>query len=224
SPDGNEIAYATNTVTDRPGVRIGRSELWAVNVASEKKRRVSLGDAVQPSWSPHGHRIAYWGVVRGQWDIYTVPSKGGEPAPVTSDAAVDWNPVWSPDGMYLYFSSNRGGSFNIWRVPIDEHSGRTLGEPQSVTLASPYVAHLSFSADGRHLAYASIDLRADIQKAAFDPVSATITSEPEWLIRGSRLWAFPDPSPDNQWLAFQSFSVQEDLFVSRTDGTDLRQL
>jgi Tol biopolymer transport system component len=29
---------------------------------------------------------------------------------VTTDAAMDWNPVWSPDGKYLYFASDRGGA------------------------------------------------------------------------------------------------------------------
>jgi TolB protein len=118
-----------------------------VKIATGEKRRVTEG--VQPSWSPHGHRIAYW---RFQ-DIYTIPVVGGEPTPITSDTAVDWTPVWSADGRYVYFSSNRGGSFNVWRVPIDELSGKTLGPLEQVTTPSPYVAHLSFSADGRHLAY-----------------------------------------------------------------------
>ncbi len=58
-------------------------------------------------------RIAYWSYESRMTitrDIWTVPANGGEPTPVTEDAHVDWNPVWSPDGKYLYFSSDRGGS------------------------------------------------------------------------------------------------------------------
>ena len=84
-------------------------------------------DAVQPSWSPHGHRVAYWGLRGGNRDIWTVPAKGGEPVAVTADPHLDWNPVWSPDGFHLYFSSDRGGSMNVWRVKIDENIGEAAG-------------------------------------------------------------------------------------------------
>ena len=52
---------------------------------------------------------------------------GEQPVPVTQDPAVDWNPVWAPDGKSLYFLSNRDGVMNLWRVPIDEATGKTLG-------------------------------------------------------------------------------------------------
>ena len=153
------------TLLTTPSIGSSISELWAVKVATGETRRLTEGDAVQPRWSPHGHRIAYWAnpiaVGRRQRDIYTIPAAGGEAVAVMSDAALDWNPVWSPDGMYLYFSSNRGGTLNLWRVPIDEQSGRTLGPPEAITTPSPYVAHLSFSADGRRLVYASY--RRDIE-------------------------------------------------------------
>ena len=53
---------------------------------------------------------------------------------VTDDPALDRNPVWSPDGQELYFISDRGGSMNLWRVGIDESTGRTRGSPQPVTV------------------------------------------------------------------------------------------
>jgi len=66
--------------------------------------------------------------------------------------------VWSPDGRYLYFSSRRGGSMNIWRVAVDEKSGAVRGMPEAVTAigASTEAEHLSFSHDGRHLAYVAL--------------------------------------------------------------------
>ena len=228
SPDGNDVLYATENVVDNPFTRNSISELWAVKVATGEKTRLSEGDAVQPRWSPHGHRIAYWAnpvsLGRRQRDIYTIPAAGGEAVAVTSDAALDWNPVWSPDGMYLYFSSNRGGTLNLWRVPIDEQSGRTLGQPEAITTPSPYVAHLSFSADGRRLVYASIVATSNIQKAAFDPATGTAKNEPTWVTRGSKLWGSAWLSPDGEWLAFSSIREQEDIYISRPDGSSLRQL
>ena len=41
--------------------------------------------------------------IEGQRDIYTIPAEGGTPVAVTADAAIDWNPVWSPDGRHSVF-------------------------------------------------------------------------------------------------------------------------
>ena len=86
SPDSKEIVYATEPVLGEPHNRnVRTSELWAVNSETGAKRRIFDSDGV-PSWSPHGHRIAYWriripGRGLGQRDIWTVPATGGEPCP-----------------------------------------------------------------------------------------------------------------------------------------------
>jgi Tol biopolymer transport system component len=174
SPDGKEILFATENVRGNPYLRMSPSELEAVNIETDIGRRVFQGDAVQPQWSPHGQRIAYWAFLSSgrdpaQRDIWTIPATGGSPVSITNDAAVDWNPVWSPDGKYLYFVSDRGGSMNVWRVAIEETSGKPLSEPEAVTTPSPYVGFLSFSADGRLMAYASSDITSNIQQVGFDP-------------------------------------------------------
>ena len=158
SPDGLRLVFAT----DDPNVfNRAPSQLWIVTLASGETSRVEEDDAVQPSWSPNGFRIAYWaalgkGRIEGQRDIYTIPAEGGTPVAVTADAAIDWNPVWSADGRHLYFSSNRGGSMNVWRVAIDERSGQVSGPAEALTAPSAFAGHLSVSRDGRQLASASV--------------------------------------------------------------------
>ncbi|MDA2939056.1 serine/threonine-protein kinase [Acidobacteria bacterium AH-259-A15] len=228
SPDGREILCAMENVNWSPqGRSMVGSQLWAVDVASGEKRQVTRGeDAVQPHWSPHGERIAYWGLRKGgQRDIWTIPAEGGEPVPVTSDAALDWNPIWSPDGDYLYFSSDRGGSMNLWRVPIEEKTGKVLGSPEAVTSGvSVSTHHLSLSRDGRRLAYAARVGSANVQKVSFDPSQETLAGQAVWITQGSRRWGASDPSPDGEWLAFTSSGKQEDVFIIRSDGTGQRQL
>src|SRR5205823_7101797 len=107
---------------------------------------------------------------------------------------------------------------------IEERSGRVLGPPEAITAPSRFVAHLTFSADGSRLAYASIDLTQNIQRIAFDPVTETIQGEPVAVTTGSKLWANLDLSADGQWLAVTSDKPQEDVYVARADGTGLRQL
>ena len=225
SPDGTRIVYATDDATVQ-----GRSifsELWTVVVATGEKRRIFEGDAVQPSWSPNGLRIAYWtafGEHTGQRDISTIPAAGGVAVPVTSDASVDWSPIWSPDGRFLFFSSDRGGPMNLWRVPIDERTGRTLGQPEALSAPSSSAAMMSRSADGRSVVYTSSASTQTIQSASFDSATGSIRGAPVTVIGGSRPFTGPSPSPDGRWLAFFSLTPQLDIFVSRADGTGIRQL
>ena len=97
--------------------------------------------------------------------------------------------------------------------------------PEAVTTPSPFVAHITISADGTRIAYSSILRSRNIQKLRIDPATGTPRGEPTWITTGSRLWANPDPSPDGKWVVFYS-SVQPegDLYIARTDGTGLRQL
>jgi len=202
------------------------SRVWAINVATGERRQVTNEDAIQPNWSPHGNRIAYEGRRnRAQRDIWTIPAGGGEPTEVTNDPAVEGSPVWSPDGKYLYFASDRAGSMNLWRVPIEEQTGKVLGPPEAVTTPSPYSAQLSFSLDGRRMVYSQISSRGNLQQVGFDPDKETVTGQPVWITQGSRWANTPNLSPDGEWLAFDSQrGKQEDLFVIRRDGTSLRQL
>ena len=106
-----------------PNDRAVRSSLWVVNVESSEPKRISIGDAVQPAWSPHGDRIAYWSWGKsGQRDIWTIRPDGSDPVAVTTDPALDRNEAGST-ACSIYFSSDQGGNFNLWRMPIDETSG-----------------------------------------------------------------------------------------------------
>ena len=229
SPDGREIVFTSENADLDPQNTLGLSSLLVVNVMSGEERQLGRVDAVLPSWSPHGHRIAYTtrGAIAGstRLDIWTVDRSGLNPVAVTTDGAANWNPVWSPDGTQLYFVSGRGGPINLWRVGIDEATGKATGGPEAVITPSPFVAHITISADGTRIAYSSILRSRNIQKLAIDATTGAPRGEPVWVTTGSRLWANPDPSPDGKWVVFYS-SVQPegDLYIARTDGTGVRQL
>ncbi len=170
SPDGREIVVSTASWSEVAS-RSGKGELWAIDVTSGARRRIETpGDAVQPRWSPHGQRIAYWSVSSGgQRDVFTVAAAGGGAVAVTTDAAIDWDPVWSPDGRHLTFSSDRGGTMNLWRVEIDEASGKVLGPPVPLSVPSGWAGHASLSGDGRTLAYANREVRTTLDAGGARP-------------------------------------------------------
>jgi TolB protein len=149
---------------------------------------------------------------------------GREPVAVTNDTAVDWNPIWSPDGNYLYFLSDRGGSMNVWRIPLEERTGKVLGAPEPLTTPASDTAYLSMARDGRRLAYAQRVYSSNIHRIAFDPRAGKVAGQPAAVTYGSRAPGAPSVSPDGQWLSFHSRAPQEDIFIVGKDGTGLRQL
>jgi Tol biopolymer transport system component len=226
SPDGAQLAFSTYNIQLYPQNPGAGNELWTVTVNTGETRRLLDEDAALPNWSPHNNRIAFTRTQgnRARGGIWTIPVKGGTATPVTSDPARDWNPVWSPDGKYLYFVSDRSGSMNLWRVPIDEASGKTLGDPEPITTPAAYLAHPSFSGDGKRIAYSSVLITANIQQLTLDTSNA-VKGNPAWVTSGSRLWSTPDPSPDGEWVVFYSLTQPEgQLYVSHPDGTGLRQV
>jgi serine/threonine protein kinase len=225
SPDGSDIAFATEGVAD-PAVRSGVGQIWRLRVATGERQLLFAGDGVQPCWSPHGLRIAYWGreLGRAQRTIWTIPTTGGRPIPVTSDDNLNWDPVWSPDGKYLYFASNRSGPMNLWRLAIDEASGKVLGDPEPLTTPAPWSAFLSFSRDGRHFAYATDDGKSNVERIELDADKSKALGTPIAVTGGSRSVVSFDPSPDGKWIVFSTAAPKEDLFVIHTDRTGLRQL
>lgn len=227
SPDQKQIVFTTDDTWNPTSRKINPSELWVVNVeTSEKHRLPTPGDAVQPNWSPHGDRIAFWSQnAGGSSNIFTMPAEGGQPELVTNDVSANWNPVWSPDGRYVYFASDRGGAMNLWRVRIDESSGNVLGSPEPLTAPASHIQHLSFSRDGRHLAYVHDSTIQNVEEIPFDPEKEVVVGKPRWVTQGIMNVVSPDLTADGQWMAYGTIGEKhEDLFVVGMDGRGFRQL
>jgi TolB protein len=78
-----------------------------------------------PTWSADGGKIAFVSDRdvdsdgHHNYDINILElAHPDKPKRVTTNGSWDDSPVWSPDGKYVYFRSNRGGTWGIWRVTV----------------------------------------------------------------------------------------------------------
>src|SRR5262245_57233208 len=226
SHDGREILCTREDVNDPADRTSGPRKHWAFTVSDGKERLITSDDAAQPQLSPHGRRIACWGSrQKTQRDIWTMPARGGEPVDVTNDDDLDWNPVWSPDGNYLYFLSDRAGGMKLFRVAIDEESGKVSGKIEQIPTPEGYaIRHLSFARNGE-LAYAALTQRRTLHKIAFDPARGALAGRPSQLATNSLSLDEPDVSPDGQWIACRSLvDRRENIMLLRSDGAGEQRL
>lgn len=221
SPDGKEIVIARQH-QEFPSVRT-TSELWIVNVESGAKRILVEDFAVQPSWSPDGKRIAYWYTEnRGKRIVATIPVSGGEPTVIADTSNTNWNPMWGPDGRFLYYASDRSGNMAFWRVRIDGATGAVVGEHESVSTPGKFNRHLSFSRDGKRMVYVQTNNQSNIKSAAFDAQKETIGGEPTWITRGDFEFASPELSPDgSKFVARLIRKTQDDIVSINADGSGM---
>ena len=159
----------------------------------------------------------------GARDIWTVAVGGGEAVEVTNDLHIDWNPTWSADGRLL-ICERPSGTLNLWRVPIDAATGRTMARrsPSLRPPAGPLRSACLARADGSP----SRPGRSAPRSTA-SPSTRSEAGWPEHPSSSSVARAVIDSlglSPDGEWVAFTSGGLQENIFLVRLDGTGYRQL
>ena len=100
SPDGKWIAFDDK-----------RHELWITNLESKESKKVATsenGTFYQMRWSPDSCWLAYTvNAANGYHQIWLYSIADDTHVPATSDRVDSMNPVWSPDGKWLYFLSHR---------------------------------------------------------------------------------------------------------------------
>lgn len=156
SPDSRQLAYvsfegdesAIFIQTLRTGNRVKVSDRPGINGS--------------PSFSPDGRKLVLTlGGQDGNLDIYVMDLTNRDLTRLTTNRAIDTEGTWTPDGREIYFTSDRSGGPQVYRV---DAAG---GTPERVTFEGSYNARPRLSPDGTKLATVHND-RGNFRIAVMD--------------------------------------------------------
>lgn len=216
SPDSRILYFS-----DHVG-RGGPLAIHALDLDTHTERQVTFpptdywGDGLVRV-SPDGELLAFARTrALGVTDVFVAPLDGGPATQVTDDRLKVHGIAWNHSGTELYFSSNRGGTFGLWRV------GVAGGTPQAVTVGGVNADSVAVSPDGRRLIYETETTSSRLWAVA---LPGTGDAPPTSLGHASGWVWHPQISPDGARVAFISDRAgSPELWLSNIDGTAPRRL
>jgi len=158
APDGQRLAF----VQRRRGGTTALMRLRLDTMATETLVESPLGEAIfSPRHAPDGRAIAYSAQSLNGRDLVWLDLESLKRERLTSWRALDLDPAFEPSGKALYFSSDVGGIYDVFRLDL------MTGEIFRLTRLVSGALSPDISRDGRHLALVTHSSRgADIAIAS----------------------------------------------------------
>ena len=193
SPNGRRLAFSL----DLDGGEAFHLIVLELGTGEQRDLTPNIKNSQQAnfSWSPDGESIAFISDESGQFDVYTIPSEGGEASLIYDAGYPAWKVRWSPDGLWLAVTVEAGGiDYGTYIVPA---SGK--GGGFQITLdANPIDAgQICWSPDSKNLAFTS-DIHGFNNIGIFEIATGNI----QWLTDGDGEKQFPSWSPDGKRLVY----------------------
>lgn len=204
SPDGRTLAISHHETAT------GNSIIYTLPVMGGAPKQITpIGPSYWHGWSPDGKTLAFCAERNGEFDIYTIPVKGGTETRLTSAEGLDDGPDYSPDGKFIYFNSVRTGKMKIWRMKTDGSSQEQITKDDY----NDWFPHPS--PDGKRIVFLSYE--ADVEgHPANRHVRLRMMSgngkKPEELFElfgGQGTINVPSWSPDSKKFAFVSYKLMQ---------------
>jgi len=156
SPDSRQLAYVS--------FEGSKSSIFVQTLRSGNRFQVSNKPGINgaPAFSPDGCKLVITlGGVDGNPDIYVLDVRTRQTTRLTRHRAIDTEGTWSPDGKYIYFTSDRAGGPQVYRISANG------GNPERITFEGSYNARPRLSPDGTRLAMVHND-RGNYRIAVMD--------------------------------------------------------
>jgi serine/threonine protein kinase/Tol biopolymer transport system component len=213
SADGRHIAYSSaNTI-------------WVADADGSNPRQISKLEPPpifhdQPVFAHDGKSLVFIRRRVGPRSELVYLNLGtGATRSLTSDDTLALSPVWSPDDRFVYFSSSRGGTMNIWRMTV------ATSEAVQITAGQGDDSEIDLSADGTRLIFSTYRANTNLVEISIDPASP---GQRKWLTRDlARSETAPRYSPDGRQIAYftnRSGAEREGIWVMGADGDNPTQL
>ena len=146
SPDSRRLAYVS--------FEGNKSSIYIQQLRTGSRIKVSSDPGINgaPAFSPDGRKLVVTlGGIDGNLDIYVLDLSSKQKQRLTTHRSIDTEGTWSPDGRYIYFTSDRAGGPQIYRMSANG------GTPERVTFEGSYNARPRLSPDGEKLAVLTLD-------------------------------------------------------------------
>lgn len=123
--------------------RSGLPQIWTARLDGGQARGLTRlpGRATAPAWSADGQQLAFVGHCGEQQrpGLCLLDSASGQVRALAADGFLYGPPAW--DGKQIWVSSNRGGSWQIWRFGADGGGAQALANAPAPAEASRMVSH-----------------------------------------------------------------------------------
>ena len=141
------------TLSNDAVVFVYANDLWKASVSGGQAVRLTSNEGYElsPHFSPDGSMIAFTAQYGGNFDVYVIPSQGGEPKRLTWHSAGDFVQGWTPEGEVLFRSGREGHPTQTNKFYSVSLEG---GLPKALDI--PRAAFGEISPDGKHIAYVPI--------------------------------------------------------------------
>ncbi len=240
APDGSRVAYVVST----PNLDKNEHEAALYVAPASGGAAQRLAETVhilnvpaprpQLRWSPDGTRVSVFGMAAGRPEVFAVAASGGEAEQLTRapDGVIAYE--WSPDAASLAFVTmdpmpqdeerRRADKSFVIRAGAPDRATRLavqrLDRPTALRILTPpteYVDALSWSPDGRAIAYSAAPRTGF--SAAYDAHISLVSLEngaTRTLVDQTGMNTGPRFSPDGRAIAFVSTDGKRDIMASRS--------
>jgi len=206
--DGSFIIISAASPEDR------RSRIYTLPWEGGVPQLVTpLGPSYLHGISPDGKFLAYCADRNGNYDVYVIPTQGGEERRLTTAEGFDDGPEYSPCGEYIWFNSERTGLMQVWRMKTDGSEQTQMTFCEDFNSWFPHV-----SPDGKQvvlIAYHEGDVRPGDHPANRNVVLRLMPAEggtPRTIVElfgGQGTINVHSWAPDSRRFAFVSYRLEQ---------------